>query len=81
LARWSCDARAPYLMQSALEFERQLPRNTTVAITCRSHALYQRPKRGLHMTGFQVIIYGRFCVFTAGSVTNDVVVGIAHFDK
>lgn len=34
--------RAPYLMQSALALERQLPRNTTIAITyANSHGLHQ----------------------------------------
>jgi hypothetical protein len=31
----SSTLRSPYLIQSAVAFERQLPRNTTVAITCK----------------------------------------------
>ncbi len=37
----SATMRAPYLMQSAVAFERQMPRNTTVAITyANSHGLH-----------------------------------------
>ena len=36
------ELRAPYLLQSAIAFERQLPRNTTMAITyANSHGLHQ----------------------------------------
>src|SRR5204863_2232701 len=41
--------RAPYLMQSALSFERQLPFNTTVAVTyANSHGLHMLRSRNIN---------------------------------
>jgi hypothetical protein len=42
IQRISPTMRAPYLMQSAVGFERQMPRNTTIAITyANSHGLHE----------------------------------------
>jgi hypothetical protein len=49
IQRLSPTLRAPYLMQSALSFERQLPFNTTVALTyANSHGLHMLRSRDIN---------------------------------
>ncbi len=52
----SPNLRAPYIMQSALTFERQLPRNTTVSLTYAN-------AHGLHMLRSRAILGGPAPVF------------------
>jgi hypothetical protein len=49
IQRISSTVRAPYLMQSAIGFERQMPLSTTVAITyANSHGLHQMRSRDIN---------------------------------
>jgi hypothetical protein len=55
--------RAPYIVQSALAFERQLPKNTTVAVTyANSHGLHL-----LHSRDLNAPLPGTYVPQTAGS--------------
>jgi hypothetical protein len=55
--------RAPYIVQSALAFERQLPKNTTVAVTyANSHGLHL-----LHSRDLNAPLPGSYVPQTAGS--------------
>ncbi|MEP6533818.1 MAG: TonB-dependent receptor, partial [Bryobacteraceae bacterium] len=48
IRKFESDLRAPYIMQSAIGVERQLPKNTTVAVTyTRSHALHMLRSRNI----------------------------------
>ncbi len=48
IRKFENDLRAPYIMQTAIGVERQLPRNTTVAVTyTRSHALHVLRSRNI----------------------------------
>jgi hypothetical protein len=59
----SATLRAPYIVQSALAFERQLPKNTTVAVTyANSHGLHL-----LHSLDLNAPLPGTYVPLTAGS--------------
>ncbi len=48
IRKFENDLRAPYIMQTAIGVERQLPKNTTVAVTyTRSHALHMLRSRNI----------------------------------
>jgi hypothetical protein len=48
LRKFENDLRAPYIMQTAIGVERQLPKNTTLAVTyTRSHALHMLRSRNI----------------------------------
>lgn len=48
IRKFENDLRAPYIMQTAIGVERQLPKNTTVAVTyTRSHALHVLRSRNI----------------------------------